>query len=353
MSKEPGYVRFTKKKKERFARLKKTLTIHDSYGHPQFKKKHEDNSFSLDNISFHFSKCMNYVHLATFGWVRMAETFDLKNVKLLFCTISLEAGQWFISFNCEVEETQRKNKRRKRTRITSPSKGSMRTIDLGTHGYVDDEGNTREVPRPYRKNERKLRRARQSLSRKYEAAKAENITGKELQGRSNYQKQRIEVAKIELRNKNIREDWTHKYTTELIRENEVICIENLNVRGMIRNRCFAKSVQDAAFSEFARQLDYKAFWYDRILIKADRWFPSTKLCSECFAKTKQNLRHSVRDWICEHCGCKHHRDINAAKNLRWYAIEFLNTGGYERFIGEKDAEKFNWRILWRFVLKVS
>jgi len=114
---------------------------------------------------------------------------------------------------------------------------------------------------------------------------------------------------------NTRTDFLQKLSTKLINENQVICLEDLNIKGMVKNHKLAKSISDASWSSFNTMLKYKAIWYGREIVVIDRFFPSSKLCNVCGWKYV-DLNLSIRNWICPECGSKHNRDINAAINIR-------------------------------------
>lgn len=122
-----------------------------------------------------------------------------------------------------------------------------------------------------------------------------------------------------------RRDFLHKLSTRLINENQVIAVETLAVSNMQKNRCLAKSISDASWSEFVRQLEYKAHWYGRTLVGIDRWFPSSKRCSDC-GHTVQKMPLSVREWACPECGSIHDRDVNAARNVLTAGLAGLVCG---------------------------
>ena len=259
--------------------------------YPKFKKKFVNDSFYLDNLNFHVRK--GKVHLARIGEVRLGEKLRYEG-KLMAATISREANQWYISIQVETPEGK-----------PLQQTGNTVGIDVGVRQYVDSEGRFYEVPRSYRNRERKLRRLQQDLSRKQKGSK-------------NRSKARSNVSRCHLRIKNIRQDWLHKLTTDIVRNNDVIGIEDLNVKGMVRNKHLAKSITDASFGEFRRQIEYKALLYGRRVVVVPRFYPSSKLCNRCGTKTK-SMPLSVREWTCEKCGVSHHRDTNAAINLQVYA----------------------------------
>ena len=259
--------------------------------YPKFKKKGIHDSAYFDNCQFYLKG--KYIHLAKVGKVRLAERLRFEG-KLMSATISREADQWYVSIQVETEVKQLDK--------TNSNDG----VDVGVQQYnsVTTEST---VPRSYRSKSRKLRRLQQYLSRKQI-------------GSNNRQKAKTKVARCHLRIRNIRQDWLHKYTTDLVRNNDVIGIENLNIRGMLRNKRLAKSITDASFGEFRRQLEYKAALYGRTIVVIPRFFPSSKLCNRCLTKTKK-MSLSVRSWKCENCGEVHDRDRNAAINIRNYALE--------------------------------
>lgn len=127
-------------------------------------------------------------------------------------------------------------------------------------------------------------------------------------------KARLKVARIHAEIADARQDHLHKLTTQLIRENQTIVVEDLAVKNMIKNHKLALSIRDASWGEIVRQLEYKAKWYGRELVKIDRWFPSSKRCSNC-GHIVDKMPLNIRDWVCPDCGCNHDRDVNAAKNI--------------------------------------
>ncbi len=153
-------------------------------------------------------------------------------------------------------------------------------------------------------------------TKKYEKklAKAQRKLSKKVKGSNNFNKQRIIVAKIHEKIANGRVDFTHKMTTKLINENQVICTESLRVKNMVKNKKLAKAISDANFGEIVRQLEYKAAWYGRTVSKIDQWFPSSKLCACCGAVYQGKWSLAIREWRCD-CGSVNDRDLNAANNI--------------------------------------
>ncbi len=208
-------------------------------------------------------------------------------------TISKDsAGRYFVSFLVEEEI------------MALPVVNAMVGVDVGLKDVaVFSTGEKIANPKHLHKSERKLKHAQRNLARKQ-------------QGSKNREKARRKVACVCAKIADQRADSLHKLTTRVIRENQVICVESLVVKHMVRNHSLAKSISDAGWGELVRQLDYKAAWYGRTLVKIDRWYPSSQRCHVCgYINTALTL--DVRAWTCPNpeCGTNHDRDINAAKNI--------------------------------------
>src|SRR5690349_9933222 len=175
-------------------------------------------------------------------------------------------------------------------------------IDVGLHdAVVLDTGEKVGNPRYFAKDEMKLTKAQRCLAKKQRGSK-------------NRDKARRTVARIHARIADRRRDFTHKLSTRIIRENQTICIESLHVKAMAKHPTLAKAIHDVGWGEFVRQLEYKAAWYGRTLVKSDRWYPSSKRCHAC-GHVLDSLTLDVRLWTCPACGIVHDRDVNAAKNI--------------------------------------
>ena len=149
---------------------------------------------------------------------------------------------------------------------------------------------------------------------KKKLAREQRKLSKKQRGSKSYERQRIRVAKIHEKIANQRKNFLHKISTKLINENQVICLEDLNTKGLLKNHRLAQSISDMGWYMFVSMLEYKAKWYGRVIVKVDRWYPSSQICSSCGANTgKKPL--NVREWTCPHCGAKHDRDINASINI--------------------------------------
>lgn len=174
--------------------------------------------------------------------------------------------------------------------------------DLGLKSFVAlSTGEIVGNPKFFSKDEKKLARAQRRHAKKKKGSK-------------NRDKARLKVARIHARIADRRRDFLHKLSTKLIRENQTICVETLAVKNMVKNRHLSKAISDVGWSEFVSQLEYKADWYGRTLVKIDRWYPSSKRCFDC-GHILDSLTLDVREWTCPECGVSHDRDINAANNI--------------------------------------
>ncbi|WP_228058589.1 transposase [Nostoc sp. LEGE 12447] len=175
-------------------------------------------------------------------------------------------------------------------------------VDLGITSLVAlSTGEKIANPNGFKAKKAKLRKAQKALSRKQK-------------GSNNRHKARLKVAKIHAEISDARNDFLHKLTTRLVRENQLIAVEDLSVKNMVKNKKLALSISDASWSELVRQLEYKCDWYGRNFIKIDRWFPSSKRCGNC-GHIVDKLPLNIREWDCPKCGKHHDRDINASKNI--------------------------------------
>ncbi|WP_030934101.1 RNA-guided endonuclease InsQ/TnpB family protein [Streptomyces sp. NRRL S-646] len=201
------------------------------------------------------------------------------------------AGRWFVSLLVEDPAIQPLPVA---TRVVGVDAGLDHLLTLSTGEKITN-------PRHERTDRVRLAKAQRELSRK-------------TKGSANHEKARKKVARIHARIADRRRDTLHKLTTRLVRENQVVVIEDLTVRNMLKNGRLARAVSDAAWAEFRTLLEYKAQWYGREVIAVDRWFPSSKLCSHCGALAER-MPLNVRTWTCDSCGTTHDRDVNAARNL--------------------------------------
>ncbi|MGN5240039.1 RNA-guided endonuclease InsQ/TnpB family protein [Rhodococcus sp. SJ-3] len=223
------------------------------------------------------------------GELKVAWSRELPSEPSSVSIIKDAAGRYFVSF---VVETTDEPLSECDTEVG---------IDLGLATFaVLSDGKVIESPRFFRRAERRLRRAQQNLSRKDKGSK-------------NRAKARLEVVRAHARVADARSEWAHKHSTAIIRENQAVFVEDLCVKGVARTR-LAKSVHDAGWGMFTRMLEEKAARYGRVLVKVDRWFPSSQLCSAC-GRVDGSKPLSVREWTCRGCGVVHDRDVNAARNI--------------------------------------
>ncbi len=186
-------------------------------------------------------------------------------------------------------------------------------LDLGLKSMViTSDGQTYGNPKFFAKDEKKL-------------AKAQHRHAKKKKGSKNRAKARLKVARIHKKIADRRRNYQHQLSTHIIRENQVVCVESLSVKNMVKNHCLAKAISDVGWSEFVRQLEYKAEWYGRTLVKIDKWYPSSKRCFDC-GHILDSLTLDVRSWTCPECGVVHDRDINAAQNILAVGLTVATCG---------------------------
>lgn len=271
--------------------------------YPNYHKKHNKQSATYASTAFVWNG-------ETLTLARQKEPLDIvwsrslpDGAKPSRVTITKDASdRYFVSILVEEQ------------RATLPMTDKTIGIDLGLKSFlITSEGETIENPKYYVKAEKKLA----TLERKY---------AKKKKGSKNRNKARKKVAQVHAKVADMRRNFQHQLSTRLIRENQTICLETLAVKNMVKNHCLAKAIQDVGWSEFVRQLEYKAAWYGRTVVKIDRWYPSSKTCSAC-GFVLDELGLEVRAWACPQCGTCHDRDINAAKNIVSVGLTALNACG--------------------------
>lgn len=244
----------------------------------------------------------NRVYLPKSGWVRFRQSREVEG-EIKRATIRRKASGWYISLICEVEIAPQP---------TFPTPATTIGVDLGlTDFLVASDGERIPAPRLLRKAEKKLRKAQHALSRKQK-------------GSNRRRKQREKVARLHERVSNKRQDFLHKLSTRLVSENQAIVAEDLSVKGLARTR-LAKSIHDAGWGEFVRQLAYKCEWQGKVLQQVDRFFPSSKLHATC--GTLNNLSLSDRTFACQGCGEVLDRDLNAARNIKEQGLVNMLAAG--------------------------
>ena len=270
---------------------------------PNFKSKNNPvQSYTTKNVNNSIEVKEKHVKLPKLGLVTFAKSRQPKG-RILSATIRKNAsGKFFVSLLCEEEIYE------------WPKTESVIGIDLGITDFaILSDGQKKGNDAFTSQMEKKLKREQRKLSRRALVAKKD---GKELSQAKNYQKQKRKVARLHEKVANQRMDFLNRLSTELIKNHDVICIENLNTKGLLRNHKLAKSISDVSWSSFVSKLQYKADWYGRDIIKVDRWFPSSKLCSTEGCEYKApSMPLTVRDWVCPICHVHHDRDINASRNI--------------------------------------
>lgn len=274
-----------------------------SVGFPRFKsKKNPVQSYTTNNQN-------GTVALIDSKFIKIPKLKSLVRIKLhrqpkgmiKSATISRHAsGKYYISLLCKEEINE------------LPKTNSAIGIDLGITDFaILSDGQKIDNNRFTSKMEKKLKREQRKLSKRALLAKNKGIP---LSEAKNYQKQKRKVARLHEKVMNQRTDFLNKLSTEIIKNHDIICIEDLNVKGMLRNHKLARSISDVSWSSFVAKLQYKADWYGREIIKVDTWFPSSQICSECGHKDgKKSL--DIREWTCPICHTHHDRDINASINI--------------------------------------